>query len=304
MTGPFHLPRSHVRVAGVELAVAELGAAADPGTVAVPPLLVLHGFTGCAESMLPVAAPLARARRVVLPDLVGHGRSAVAEPGHCTIEAVVEQLDALLDAVAGIGGSPAVVDVLGYSMGGRIALSLAVARPGRVRRVAVVGASAGIADPDERRARRAADAALAARLRTEGLERFVDDWTAQPLFATQAGLPSVVGAEARAQRLASPPEGLARSLEGMGTGAMRPLHAALGSLPVPVLLLAGALDHRYTVVARELAALLPAGRWVVVDGAGHAAHLERPDVLVAEVERFLGSPEVEGPTGAGDARSL
>jgi 2-succinyl-6-hydroxy-2,4-cyclohexadiene-1-carboxylate synthase len=272
---PFHLTRRFVDAAGVRIAVAERG----PDSA---PVLVLHGFTGCAESMLAVAAPLAERRRVLLPDLVGHGRSDVGPPDRCTMPAVVDQLLAVLDD-AGV----AAADVLGYSMGGRVALHLAVAAPDRVRRVVTVGASAGLADPAERAARVAADEALAARIRADGIERFVADWESQPLFASQARCAPAVLAAQRAQRLACDPEGLARSLEGMGTGAMAPLHDALARLTVPVLLLAGAEDAKFVAAARELAAMLPLGSTGVIEAAGHAAHLEAPSAVVAAVEAFL-----------------
>lgn len=276
--GPFHLGRRTVRAAGVRLAVAELPAGRDEA----PATLVLHGFTGCAESMRVVADPLAVRRRVLVPDLVGHGRSEVAPAEGCTMPAAVAQLLAVLDD-AGVASA----DVVGYSMGGRLALSLAVAAPDRVRRVVTIGASPGIADPAERAARVDADEALAARIRTIGIERFVQEWEAQPLFASQARLAPEVLAAQRAQRQASDPEGLARSLEGMGAGAMPPLHEALPRLRVPVLLLAGAEDARFVAIAGTTAALLPEAAAEVVAAAGHAAHLEAPAVTVASVEAFL-----------------
>jgi 2-succinyl-6-hydroxy-2,4-cyclohexadiene-1-carboxylate synthase len=276
---PFHLPRRIVATGGaLTLAVAELGAG--------PPLLVLHGFTGCAESMLPVARPLAAVARVLLPDLPGHGRtgrgSGRSPTGACTMPATVDALVAVLDA-CGIGRA----DVLGYSMGGRVALHLAVARSDRVGRVVTIGASPGLDDPAARRARVVADEALAARLRSAGIAAFVDEWEAQPLFAGQAALPAAERAAIRAQRLAADPEGLACSLEGMGTGAMAPLGAALGALTVPCLFVAGADDTKFAAVAEELAALVPDGRVALVAGAGHAAHVEAPAAVVELVRAFL-----------------
>jgi 2-succinyl-6-hydroxy-2,4-cyclohexadiene-1-carboxylate synthase len=274
---PFHLPRRTVDAAGVRIAVAEPSPLADS-----TPLLVLHGFTGCAEAMLAVAEPLAGHRRVLLPDLVGHGRSEVATVDRCTMPSVVDQLLAVLDA-AGI----AAVDVVGYSMGGRVALHLAVAAPERVRRVVTIGASPGLADPVARAARVAADEALAARIRTVGIERFVAEWESQPLFASQVRLAPAVLAAQRVQRLASDPEGLARSLEGMGTGAMAPLHDVLPHLAVPVLLLAGAEDAKFVAASREMAAMLPMGATGVIEAVGHAAHLEAPVAVADAVTAFL-----------------
>ena len=178
-----------IPAAGVELRALVEGTGA--------PVLVLHGFTGRAESMEPVAAGLRDAFRVVRFDLVGHGESdAPAEPAAYAMERCVEQTAA---GLAALGISSA--HLVGYSMGGRTALALAALHPERVRSAVLIGASAGLEDPGARAARVRADEALADRIETEGLEPFVDHWMALPVFASQARLGEEALRAARAQRL-------------------------------------------------------------------------------------------------------
>lgn len=252
------------------------------------PVVVLHGFTGSGASMAGVAAALRGRHRVIRVDLAGHGASpAPRDVAPYAMERCAAQLAGLAEA---LGLGPA--HWLGYSMGGRAAFALAAWHPRCVRSLLLVGASAGIADPAARAARVRADEALAARIERDGVAAFVAHWMALPLFASQARLGPDALDEARRQRLANRPHGLANSLRGMGAGAQPPLHGLLPGLRAPVCLVSGAEDAKFSALARELAALLPRGRAVPVPGAGHAAHLEAPDAFAslaldffAEVER-------------------
>ncbi len=247
------------------------------------PVLILHGFTGCAESMEVAARGLAAAHRTIRLDLVGHGRSdAPREIAHYSMESCVEQLGAALDAL----GQPR-VHALGYSMGGRAALALAAWQPDRVRSLLLVGASAGIEDERARAARRGSDSALAERIERDGLERFVDHWMGLPLFASQRRLGRDWLAAARAQRLNNRPHGLANCLRGMGSGAQPPLHALLPGLRVPVQWVVGEADARFRATAEELARHVPGARVAVVPRAGHAAHLEDPVHFGQLARRFF-----------------
>jgi len=265
----------HIDGAGVSLCVETTGQG--------EPVLMLHGFTGDASSMAPAAAPLERAFEVHRVELVGHGRSdAPDDPGAYAMPRCVEQLVAVLDALA----TPA-AHVYGYSMGGRTALSLAVAHPERVRSLVLVGATAGLASAEARAERVAADEALAERIERDGLEPFVDAWMALPLFASQKRLGEEALSRARAQRLAGSAKGFAHSLRGMGTGAMPPLHDALATLARPTCLVVGDEDAKFRAIAAELAQALPDARVEVIAEAGHAAHLEQPDAVGRAVRRFL-----------------
>ena len=259
----------------VTLAVERTGAGA--------PVFVLHGFTGDADSMRGIGEALGSHFEVLFVELVGHGRSDAprALPSY-SMPACVDQLVRLGDA---LGISRA--HWLGYSMGGRAALSLAAAAPERVASLLLVGASAGLSDPEVRRERIASDEALADRIEREGLEAFVDHWMGLPLFASQKRLGSEVLECARAQRLRNREHGLANSLRGMGSGAMTPLQDRLATLDVPVALVVGDEDAKFRAIAADLAARLPRARIELVAEAGHAAHLEQPDAFAAIARRFF-----------------
>jgi 2-succinyl-6-hydroxy-2,4-cyclohexadiene-1-carboxylate synthase len=166
----------------------------------------------------------------------------------------------------------------GYSMGGRIALHAALARPELVRRLVLIGASPGIADTEERAARRRADEALADRIEAIGVEAFAQEWRQLPLWE---GQPERVRAAAHADRLRNTAAGLADALRGLGTGALPPLWDRLGELPMPVTLVVGERDAKFREIAEQMAARLADARIEVVPGAGHAAQLERPDLAAA-----------------------
>ena len=150
------------------------------------PLLLIHGFTGRGTSWGRHATAFARHRRVISVDLPGHGRSGIpSDPGRASVERTADDLAVILGRVR---AAPA--DVIGYSLGARVALRLAIVHPGAIRRLVLESPSAGLPTEPERRARRAADAALADRLERDGIEAFVDEWERQPVFASQRHLPA------------------------------------------------------------------------------------------------------------------
>lgn len=255
------------------------------------PLLVLHGFTGSVDAWCDHLATLAAHHRLIAVDLPGHGRTgAVADPSRYHIEPLIadllELIDRLVPAVPPAGRRPA-VRVLGYSMGGRAALHLALAAPERVSALVLESASPGIADPTERAARAAADCALADRIEREGLPAFVRYWETLPLFTSQRTLPRAVLDRQRAQRLAGSAAGLANSLRGFGAGVPAPLQARLGELAMPVGLIAGALDGRYAALALRMAERIRRAEVAIVPNAGHAVHLERPAAFDRAVAAYL-----------------
>jgi 2-succinyl-6-hydroxy-2,4-cyclohexadiene-1-carboxylate synthase len=233
-------------------------------------VVLVHGFTQTLASWDVVADRLAGRFEVVTVDVPGHGRSGDLRVGFQEAAGLVGE----------VGGVAAYV---GYSLGGRLCLRLALDRPDLVSALVLIGGSPGIADPRERAERRAADEALARTIERDGVEAFLDAWLAGPLFAT---LPRE--AAGREERLANTAEGLASGLRRLGTGAQEPLWDRLGELRPPVLLVAGELDRKFAGIAREMAAAIgPAARVALVPGAGHAAHLERPAETAALLEAFL-----------------
>ena len=229
-------------------------------------LLLLHGFTQTGRSWEPVRRALAARYRSIAPDLPGHGRFAERRP------ASFAACDAYLRAVGGDRFT-----LVGYSMGGRIALHAALVLARRVERLVLIGASPGIVDPRQRAARARSDAALADRIEAIGLEAFVREWEAQPLFD---GMPRGIAELAHADRMRNTAPGLAAALRGLGTGVMPPLWDRLADPVTPVELVVGERDEKFRDVATRMAERLRDARVHVVPGAGHAVHLEAPDAVV------------------------
>ncbi|MCH7997698.1 MAG: 2-succinyl-6-hydroxy-2,4-cyclohexadiene-1-carboxylate synthase [Chloroflexi bacterium] len=250
-----------------------------------PALVALHGFTGSLRTWDSLVQAAAGRFTLVLVDLLGHGDSdAPEDPSRYSMERCTQDLIALLDA---LGLERA--GWLGYSMGGRICLYLGLAAPDRCQALAVEGASGGIVDEKERRARVESDDALARMIEERGIEAFVDYWEGLPLFSSQSRLPEGARAGLRRQRLRNRPRGLAGSLRGMGAGAQPPLYDRLQSLARPVLLMAGEEDTRYCDLARQMGDSMSGGRVSIIPGAGHCPHLERPELFNEKVlEFFLG----------------
>jgi len=220
----------------------------------------------------------------VLLDLPGHGRHAGdAAPWRFTFDAVEAEITAL--------SREEPVDLVGYSMGGRFALAYAARNPGGVRRLVLESASPGLETEDERAERRASDEVLARQIEEQGVEAFVERWEALELFESQGSLPPTTRATHRARRLLNHPRSLAASLRGMGTGALPSYWASLAGLRVPVLVVVGALDRKFSAIGARMTKLLPDARLVEVAGAGHTVHLERPDAWLGAVTAFLSGEE-------------
>ena len=230
--------------------------------------VALHGFTGRPGQWRGIA------RGAIHPPLSGHSPAQPVPPGwrfHREVERIARTIAAL--------GQP--VHLLGYSMGGRIALAVAARRP--VARLTLVGAHPGLEDEEARGARQARDQAWCALLEERGIEAFARAWEDQPLWASQSALPAEVLARQRAERMAHDPHQLAAALRALGLGAMPSLWSALDSIEAPVDLVAGALDAPYVELVRRMAARLPRARTVIIEGAGHNVLLERPDSLQREI---------------------
>jgi 2-succinyl-6-hydroxy-2,4-cyclohexadiene-1-carboxylate synthase len=246
-------------------------------------VVLLHGFTGSAEAWNPLSRVLAQRFRVITIDLPGHGlTSSPAARERYLIDRVAGELAQMVER---LGSSPA--GWLGYSMGGRIALYLAVCYPQSVSALVLESASPGIASELDRRKRRADDETLASRIERDGVQSFVDKWERMAIFESHDHLPESVRALLRTQRLANRSVGLANSLRGMGTGAQPSLWDRLGNLTMPVQLITGELDRKFAAIGREMASAIPHAKLQVVPGAGHTVHLERPDEFCEIVHGFL-----------------
>lgn len=237
-----------------------------------PPVVLVHGFTQSAESWWPLVEPLESRYRLVAVDAPGHGGSAGVEVG------LPDGADLMVASV------PSPAAWVGYSMGGRFALHAAVRHPEAVSRLILVSSTAGIDDAEERARRRASDAALADRVEKDGAEAFLRWWVAQPMFSALPPSASRVDERIRNATAA----GLASSLRLAGTGTQEPLWHGLASFSMPVLVVAGKLDEKYAGIARRLVATIgDNARLELIDGAGHACHLEKQREFTALVADFL-----------------
>lgn len=230
-------------------------------------LLLLHGFTATGRSWDAVRRRIdgATYSEVLAPDLRGHGDAATRLPA--SIPAVLTDLR-----------QDGPYALAGYSMGGRIALHLALDQPALVKRLVLISTTPGIAEPTGRAERRRSDEELAEGMERAGIEAFARWWAAQPLFA---GQPPEVAAAARADRLRNTADGLAASLRGMGTGRMTPVWDRLNELHMPTTVIVGERDAKFRGIGEKMAERLPDAELVVVPGAGHAVHLEAADAVAA-----------------------
>jgi len=247
------------------------------------PLVLLHGFTGSGGNWAAQVQAFSPHLPTITIDLLGHGQTAApAAPARYSMEQSADDVALLLTILA-----PGPVNLLGYSMGGRLALYFAVTYPHLVQRLILESASPGLADATARQERVRSDEGLADRIEADGIAAFVQEWERLPLFASQQSLPAATQAQLHSQRLRNRPLGLANSLRGMGTGAQPALWEQLAALSMPTLLLAGELDPKFNEIAGQMAAHLPNATVAIVPNAGHTIHLEQPLAFQEQVLTFL-----------------
>jgi len=251
------------------------------------PLVLLHGFTGSSASWEEFNNLITGHCRTIAIDLPGHGRTiSPNQPQRYSIQAVSNDIVALLDTLK-IGYS----DLLGYSMGGRLALYLALDKPTQFRSLILESASPGLDSIDLRHKRVQKDGLLANRIEANGVPAFVERWQRLPLFESQNNLARERQEGQRRQRLNNTAVGLANSLRGMGTGQQPSLWSELLSLLVPTLLIAGSLDLKYSDINRQMAQIMPDSKLKIISGAGHNVHLEMPEQFAKTVLAFLDSQQ-------------
>jgi 2-succinyl-6-hydroxy-2,4-cyclohexadiene-1-carboxylate synthase len=232
-----------------------------------PRVTIIHGFTQVGACMRPLAEEIGVPCRLV--DAPFHGGSSDVD---------VDLAGAGAELAAACGGGV----LVGYSMGARIALHAILAEPDCASAVVLVSGTAGIADDAARSTRRAADAALAARILELGTGPFIEEWLAQPMFA---GLPR--SDADRALRATNRPESLARSVLRLGQGVQEPLWDRLGRIARPVTVIAGSDDPRYAEEAVRIAAAVQRGSSTVIAGAGHAVHVQEPAAVASAVRAAI-----------------
>ncbi|EON71645.1 2-succinyl-6-hydroxy-2,4-cyclohexadiene-1-carboxylate synthase [Lysinibacillus sphaericus] len=245
-------------------------------------IVALHGFTGSTETWRNLADALPQVRIVAI-DLIGHGQTAV--PEQISRFTMLEQLRDLEEVFNQLQLEK--FTLLGYSMGGRIALSYAITYPARVDKLILESASPGLRSSEERKSRCERDNALAEKIAANGVESFVHAWENIPLFASQKRLPAIARQAIRLERLAQRESGLVGSLRGIGTGMQPSNWSLLTQMDMPVLLITGALDEKFCHIAIDMKALLKNAQHMTVNDVGHAIHVENPAEFATIVMKNL-----------------
>lgn len=248
-----------------------------------PTLVFLHGFTGTLYSWKSVWQKLQSTYRIIALDLVGHGETTA--PENVELYTMEHQI-ALLEELFGYLKLQQII-LVGYSMGGRIALSYALAYEERLQALVLESASPGLKTLEERQMRRGADAKLADEIERNGIVAFVNKWENIPLFATQQYLHEEVRNEIRQERLSQQASSLANSLRKIGTGSQPSNWDDLKSLTCPVLLITGELDKKFMTLGQEMENILKKGAHQTIVGTGHAIHVEKPTVFATMIEEYL-----------------
>jgi 2-succinyl-6-hydroxy-2,4-cyclohexadiene-1-carboxylate synthase len=270
---------TRMAVNGVQLNVDVRGNMSADAT----PLLLIHGFMGSINAWKNLGPKFEERYKLIRVDVLGHGESDSPEDAQrYRMEHVTQDLLTVLDQLK-IDSA----NVLGYSMGGRIALNLAVTAPKRVKVLVLESSSPGLADQAERQARAENDDAAATRLEHDGLAAFVEYWTNLPLFASQKKLPDHIRADIYSQRLQNTVTGVAGALRGLSPGIQPSLWSALSTLPMPILLIMGALDEKYVKIGQQMAASIPNATLNIVPDAGHTVHVEQPESFSKIVWDYL-----------------
>ncbi|MCM2982802.1 2-succinyl-6-hydroxy-2,4-cyclohexadiene-1-carboxylate synthase [Niallia circulans] len=249
------------------------------------PLLLLHGFTGDSGTWMPFIPLWKKNYTVITVDIIGHGKTdSPEEIKKYTMQESVTHLRALIDHL-----QLASVYLLGYSMGGRLALAYGMNYPGTVKKLILESSSPGLKTDLERKQRRIQDEKLGDSILEQGIINFVKKWEEIPLFESQKMLSEAAKEAIRKQRLANNPVGLANSLRGMGTGAQNSYWSSLSRLSIDTLLITGELDQKFCQIAEEMVDCNKKIKHLTINDAGHAIHVEKPEIFGTIVLEFLRS---------------
>ena len=247
-----------------------------------PPVMFLHGFLGAGADWLPIAEQCARQFYCLLPDLPGHGNNTdISISGPLNFETVAEGLNQLIERL-----NLDSLSLIGYSMGGRIALYTACKYPHKINKLILESANPGIANEESRRARATTDDKWAEILLTQGIDAFVEQWYTLDLFKSLQAYPALL-AQIKANRKQNDARWMAKIISELSPGRQPPLWAELGRLSMPVLLLAGALDTKYVEMVKLMGEKIPGTTVEIVPGAGHNIHMETPEEFTGWVMKFL-----------------
>jgi 2-succinyl-6-hydroxy-2,4-cyclohexadiene-1-carboxylate synthase len=246
-------------------------------------VLFLHGFTGCAEDWNSIFEQFPDKYNLFALDIIGHGKSdSPSDPTLYNIESIINQIKYVKDHL-----TKEKIFLVGYSMGGRIALSYATAHPDDIKGLVLESATAGFKNDEERENRYKSDLKLVEFIETHTLEEFIEMWTDQELFNTQRRFSNEKLKMLRRRRSSGSKIGYANSLRGFSTGIMPPLHDKLKKFPVKALLISGELDTKFTGINARMAKRFFKAKHKIVKNSGHNTHLEEPKRYIEIVTNYL-----------------
>lgn len=249
-----------------------------------PPVVLLHGFTSSSATWSSFVSEYKSAFQLIVIDLPGHGQTKLQAPR--TMATCCEDLQQILTHL-----HVSSFHLVGYSMGGRTALSFALTYPEMVKSLILESSSPGLATEKERQERIMHDERLAQRIEKEGIKSFVNYWENIPLFRTQKKLPKSVQEAIRIERLGQTKTGLANSLRYMGTGKQPSWWEQLSHFKKPVLLIVGEDDAKFINFNQQMKKRFPISSLEIVPRAGHAIHVEQPKIFGKLVSRFIEQQE-------------
>ena len=247
-----------------------------------PPLLFLHGFMGSTKEWLEVIEKFSEKYYCLLVDLPGHGKTVTTDDTDYTMPECAHQLIKTLRDRFTFES----YNLIGYSMGGRLAYYLLLENPELFHSALIASATPGLKTSEDQTTRKQKDSLLANRLAMEPYEQFLDDWYAQPLFVSLAVNEALLE-RTKKHKSENSPEALAKSLRYMGTGAMPSLWERLGEIKTKLHLIAGAKDAKFKMINDDVVQGNPMITSEIVDNCGHAIHLEQPDSFCTIVKKFF-----------------
>ncbi|WP_309383807.1 2-succinyl-6-hydroxy-2,4-cyclohexadiene-1-carboxylate synthase [Cerasicoccus frondis] len=250
-----------------------------------PPLLALHGFTGDAEDFVWLAGRSRHALDWWALNLPGHGNTFVRDPQSLTLENFLDAVEAARRRIVAETNQAPIL--LGYSMGGRVALHAVARNSAKWRALVTVGATPGIADPSRRLDRLVNDEDLAERMAEQSIDEFLVAWQALPIIQSQDNIPVEILEPLRERRRRNDPKQLAAAMLAVSTGRLPSLWDHLMDMTLPCLITAGAFDDKFCSLARRMEPKLPAPQVAIIPKVGHCAHLEAPDEFLKVLLKFV-----------------
>jgi 2-succinyl-6-hydroxy-2,4-cyclohexadiene-1-carboxylate synthase len=247
------------------------------------PIIFLHGFTGSAEDWQFIFPKLNPRFFPIAIDLPGHGKTICPDnSNYFTTESYKDTVDIVLNH---LNIKKAIF--VGYSMGGRTALSFATANPEKIIALVLESTTAGIINEQEKKSRIKTDLEIADRIISDGMESFTEYCLNLVFFTSLKSLNDKDYFNLIEAKKRNSPEGLSNSLKGFSTGKMPSLWNKINILTIPTLLITGILDKKFVRINKEMNQQIKNSKLKVIENCGHNTHLENKEEFTILVNNFL-----------------